>query len=86
VSATDCGSRCISCWIAAAVFDENFFTGPRDKVRILLLNDFEPSGVGAKFVMHLYRNYGENVTKVVKKNSVLKSGFRKVFDKALAKA
>jgi hypothetical protein len=75
------------CWIASAVFDENFFTGPRvNKVRTWLLNDFEPSGVGAKFVMHLYRKYGESVAEVVKRSSILKSGFRRVFDKALAKA
>jgi hypothetical protein len=86
-SVGECGSRCNPCWIAAAVFDENFFTGPRvNKVRTWLLNDFEPSGVGAKFVMHLYRKYGESVAEVVKRSSILKRGFRKVFDKALAKA
>jgi hypothetical protein len=75
------------CWIAAAVFGESFFTGPRvNKVRTWLVNDFEPSGLGAKFVMHLYRKYGEGVAKVVEKNSVLRVGFRKLFDKALAKA
>jgi hypothetical protein len=75
------------CWIAAAVFEENLFTGPRvNKVRTWLVNDFQPSGPGAKFVMHLYRKYGERVAKVVERNSVLKAGFRKLFDKALAKA
>jgi hypothetical protein len=75
------------CWIAAAVFGENFFTGPRvNLVRKWLVNEFEPSGRCAKFVMHLYRNYGERVAKVVEKNSILKHGFRKLFDKALAKA
>jgi len=75
------------CWIAAAVFGENFFTGPRvNKVRTWLVSDFEPSGPGARFVMHLYRIYGKRVAKVVEKNSILKVGFRKLFDKALAKA
>jgi hypothetical protein len=75
------------CWIAAAVFGENFFTGSRViKVRTWLVNDFEPSGLGARFVMQLYRKYGQRVAKVVERNSVLKAGFRKVFDKALAKA
>jgi hypothetical protein len=76
-----------TCWIAAAVFDENIFSGPRViKVRTWLVNDFEPSGVGARFVMHLYRQYGERVATVVKQHSILKRGFRKLFDKALAKA
>ena len=75
----------VPCWIAAAVFGENFLTGPRvNLVRNWLVNDFEPSGPGAKFVMHLYRIYGERVAKVVEKNSILKGGFRKLFDKALA--
>jgi hypothetical protein len=75
------------CWIAAVVFDENFFTGPRvNLVRNWLVNDFEPSGPGARFVMHLYRIYGERVAKVVEKSSILKRGFRKLFDNALAKA
>ena len=75
------------CWVAAVVFEENLLTGPRvNMVRTWLVNDFEPSGLGAKFVMHLYRNYGERVAQVVEKNSLLKRGFRKLFDKALAKA
>ena len=75
------------CWIAAAVFEENLFTGPRvNKVRLWLVNDFEPSGPGAKFVMHLYRSYGERVAKIVEKNTILKHSFRKLFDKALAKS
>jgi hypothetical protein len=81
--------RCVAgvCWIAAVVFEENFFTGPRvNLVRTWLVNDFEPSGPGAKFVMHLYRIYGERVAKVVEKNSILKRGFRNLFDNALAKA
>jgi len=85
----DINGSCVlpTCWIAAAVFGENFFTGPRvNLVRNWLGNDCEPSGPGAKFVMHLYRIYGERVAKVVEKNSILKRGFRKLFDKALAKA
>lgn len=77
----------IICWIAAAVFEENVFNGPRvNKVRIWLLNDFEPSGRGASFVMRMYRKYGERAARVVDKNSLLKRGFRKLFDIALAKA
>jgi hypothetical protein len=75
------------CWIAAAVFEESLVTGPRvNKVRTWLLNDFEPSGAGARLVMRMYRKYGERAAKVVGKNSLLKRGFRKLFDVALAKA
>ena len=77
----------VPCWIAAVVFDENFFTGPRvNLVRNWLVHEFEPSGPGAKFVMRLYRKYGERVAKVVERSPILKHGFRKLFDKALAKA
>jgi hypothetical protein len=34
----------------------------------------------------MYRKYGERVAKVVEKNAILKRAFRKLFDKALAKA
>jgi hypothetical protein len=75
------------CWISAVVFEENLLTGRRvNLVRNWLIHDFEPSGPGAKFVVRLYRNYGERVAKVVEKNSILKHGFRKLFDRALAKA
>ena len=77
----------VPCWIAAVVFEENFFTGPRvNLVRTWLVDEFEPSSLGAKLVMGLYRKYGKSVARVVEKNSVLKRGFRKLFDKALAKA
>jgi len=76
-----------TCWIAAVVFEEDFVTGPRvNLVRAWLHSEFEPSGLGAKLVMSLYRKYGQRVASVVKKNLILKRGFRKLFDKALAKA
>jgi hypothetical protein len=76
-----------TCWIAAVVFEEHFYFGPRvNLVRRWLVNDYEKSGAVARLVMGLYRKYGERVAKVVEKNSILKRGFRKVFDKALAKA
>ena len=69
------------------VFDEDFVTGPRVKlVRRWLINEFEPSGRGPRLVMSLYRKFGQRVARVVEKNSVLKRGFRMLFDKALAKA
>ena len=75
------------CWIAAVVFEENFVTGPRvNLVRNWLVNEFEPSSLGAKLVVSLYRKYGQRVAKVVERSSVLKRGFRSLFDKALAKA
>jgi len=77
----------LECWIAAVVFDEDFVTGPRvNLVRAWLHSEFEPSGPGAKLVMSLYRKYGQRVARVVDRNSVLKRSFRKLFDKALAKA
>jgi len=77
----------VTCWIAAVVFEENFVTGPRvNLVRNWLVNEFEPSSLGAKLVMSLYRKYGQRVAKVVERSSVLKRGFRSLFDKALAKA
>ena len=76
-----------TCWIAAVVFEENFVTGPRvNLVRNWLHSEFEPSGLGAKLVMSLYRKYGQRVARVVERNSVLKRGFRKLFDKALGNA
>jgi len=75
------------CWIAAVVFEEHFVTGPRvNLVRRWLHNEFEPSGLGAKLVMCLYQRFGQRVARVVEKSSILKRGFRKLFDKALAKA
>ena len=75
------------CWIGAVVFEENLVTGPRvNLVRNWLVNEFEPSGLGAKLVMGLYRKYGQRVAGIVEKNSILKRGFRKLFDQALAKA
>jgi len=77
----------VPCWIAAVVFEEDFITGARvNLVRAWLHSEFERSGLGAKLVMGLYRTYGQRVARVVEKNSVLKRGFRKLFDKALAKA
>jgi hypothetical protein len=76
-----------NCWIAAVVFGEDFYFGPRvNLVRRWLVNDYEKSGAVARLVMGLYRKYGERVAKVVEKSSILKRGFRKLFDKALAKA
>jgi len=77
----------LECWIAAVVFEEDFVIGPRvNLVRAWLHSEFEPSGLGAKLVMSLYRKYGQRLARVVEKSSVLKRGFRKLFDKALAKA
>jgi hypothetical protein len=78
---------CFICWIAAVVFEEDIFTGIRvNLVRSWLIHEFEPSGLVAKLIVGLYRTYGERVANVVKKSSILKCTFRKLFDKALAKA
>jgi len=84
---TGIGPFVAPCWIAAAVFNEDFFTGPRvNLVRRWLVNDWEKSGPIAKLVMGLYRKYGERVAEHVKNSRLLKGMFRKLFDRVLAKA
>lgn len=75
------------CWIAAVVFGEDFFTGPRVQlVRKWLVNDWEKTGPLAKLVMALYRKHGKRAASIVEKSRVLKAMFRTLFEKALAKA
>jgi hypothetical protein len=77
----------VPCYIAAVVFGESFFTGPRvNLVRKWLVNDWQKTGPFAKLVMALYSTYGERVAKRVEKSPLLKRVFRKVFDRALARA
>ena len=84
---TGIGPFVAPCWIAAAVFEEDFFTGPRvNMVRSWLVNDWEKSGPVAKLVMNLYRRYGQRAAAVIGKNRALKFAFRKLFDRVLAKA
>jgi hypothetical protein len=84
---TGVGPFVAPCWLAAVAFDEDFFTGPRvNLVRRWLVEAWEPSGTLAKFVMALYRTYGERTAQVVAKSRLLKLAARKLFDRVLLKA
>ena len=83
---TGIGAFVAPCWIAAVVFNEDFVYGERvNLVRNWLVNTYEKSFVGG-IVMALYRRYGKQVAQACQKSSLLKRGFRKLFDLALAKA
>jgi len=77
---------CHPCWIAAVVYGEDFFSGPRvNLVRRWLINDYEKTAIG-RHVVGAYRKYGERVANLVKGNELLKRQFKKLFDLALVKA
>jgi hypothetical protein len=83
---TGIGPFVAPCWIAAAVYDEDYKTGYKTNiVRNYLLNWEQKSGMG-KFVVGLYRLHGEAVAEIVKKSSILKRGFKAIFDKVFVKA
>lgn len=74
------------CWIAAAVYDEDFETGPRvNAVRRWLVNDYEKTFVG-KYVMAAYGIFGKFVAALVTKSPSLKKQLKKLFDIALSKS
>ena len=84
---TGIGPFVAPCYVAAVVFGEDFFTGPRvGLVRRWLVEKWEPSGVLPRLVMAAYRKYGKQAAKVVEKSGILKKVFRKIFDRVLAKA
>jgi hypothetical protein len=75
------------CYVAAVVFHEDFVTGPRvNLVRRWLYDEFAPSGRVPQLVMNLYTKHGKAAAKVIERSSILKAAFRKLFDRALAKA
>lgn len=83
---TGIGPFVAPCWIAAVVFDEDFISGPRvNLVRNWLVNTYEKTFTGS-LVVGLYRKYGKQVAEVVKKSSLLKRGFKTLFDVVLRKA
>lgn len=83
---TGVGPFVAPCWIAAVVFDEDFFTGPRvNLVRNYLLNWERGSGLG-KIVVGAYRLLGRQVAEVTKRHSLLRRGFTKLFNVVLRKA
>jgi len=75
-----------SCWIAAVVFDEDFYTGPRvNAVRDWLYNTYAKTWIGSR-VCALYSLYGKRLAPVVARHGLLKRAFRKLFDRVLMKA
>ena len=84
---TGIGPFVAPCWIAAEVFDENFYTGTRTNlVRRYLVEVYENTGLKAKLVMGLYRKYGKQVAELTKKNKVVRNFFTKLFTSVLEKA
>jgi len=72
------------CWIAAAVYGG--WLDPRTVwIRRWLVEDYEKTAVG-RVVVGLYRKFGRCVAEKVKKSSILKRGFKVLFDLALKKA
>lgn len=83
---TGIGPFVAPCWIAAVVYNESYFDGPTvNTVRTWLLGWEKRSLVG-KAVVGLYRMHGESVAELTKKSSLLKKGFKALFDVVLKKA
>ncbi len=75
------------CYVGSVVFGEDFETGPRVVlVRRWLVEKYEPSGRIPQIVMSVYRKHGETAARIVERSRILKTAFRKLFDRALAKA
>lgn len=75
------------CYIAAAVFGEDFASGPRvSLVRRWLTNDYEGSGRVAGLVMRLYRKHGATIGQAIGRHPWLGVAFRPVFNLALRNA
>lgn len=83
---TGIGPFVAPCWIAAVVFNESYFTGPRvNLVRNFLTNWEKKSGIG-KIVVGMYRMHGEAIAEVAKKNKLVRKFFTGVFNSILKKA
>jgi hypothetical protein len=75
------------CWIAAAVFGEDFYTGPRVQlVRAWLHNVYRNSGIVPRILMALYQRFGERVACLVRRSSILRKLFSIPFNAALDEA
>jgi hypothetical protein len=84
---TGIGPFVAPCWIAAAVFGEDFFTGLRVNLcRRWLVEKYEPRSVSSRLVMGLYRKYGQAAAKLVEKSGLLKKIASKLFNRVLANA
>lgn len=74
------------CWIAAAVYNEDMFWGPRvSLIRRWLRDDYGKTLTG-RAVLSLYKLIGKPLARIIPGSPLLKSLFRFVFDKALARA
>ena len=83
---TGIGPFVAPCWIAAVVYDEDYATGETvNTVREWLLG-WEKRSLLGKLVVGAYRMHGEAVAEMTKKSSVLKKGFKTLFDIVLKKA
>lgn len=83
---TGIGPFVAPCWLVAAAYDEDFYTGSTvNEIRNYLLDWEKKSGLG-KIVVGLYRLHGKSAAELVKKSSLLKKGFKTLFDVVLKKA
>lgn len=83
---TGIGPFVAPCWIAAVVYDEDFATGPTVNELRTWLVGWEQRSIFGKLVVGAYRMHGEAIAEVTKKSSLLKKGFKALFDVVLKKA
>lgn len=84
---TGIGKFVAPCWIAAAVFGEDFFTGYKtNMVRGWLLAWEKRSVVVGGLVVGLYRKHGQKIAAKVQKGGLLKKIFTPIFNTLLKKA
>lgn len=84
---TGIGPFVAPCFIAAVVFGENFYTGPRVlKVRSYLTAWAQRNPLVGGLVMGLYGKYGKQVARATEKSKTLKSIFTSLFTRILRKA
>jgi hypothetical protein len=74
------------CWIAAAVFEEDFYTGPKTQlVRAWLHEEFIKQPFGT-ILLSLYARFGKRIAKALNRHPLLKTPFRWLFNRALVEA
>jgi hypothetical protein len=75
-----------TCWIAAVLYDEDLYSGPRvNKIRQWLDQVYSKTRMG-KIVVNLYEKYGKQIADIIANHSWLKLIFRPLFDLALRKS
>ena len=81
------GAYAKGCWIASAIFNEDFYTGPRvNLVRNWLYNEFAESNRLAGWLARMYTKHGKATAKMVKKYRIVRAFFTPLFHLALRKA